>query len=134
MRMAHWLGVCVIGLGLLAGCQRVAPEEPVVEPPAPPRLDEDTRARYQKLYPDAHIGRVIATLPGDRLAAVGDVPVQQFRPGDVVTFVGAEGTLVSGEVVAVMQDTLHVRYLEPAAGQRPPVVGDLAIRFKTRAQ
>lgn len=134
MSMARWAGMCVIGFGLLAGCQRKAAEPASVEPPPPPRLDEDVRTRYQKLYPDAQIGRVIATLPGERLAAIADLPVKQYVKGDALTFVGAEGALVSGEVVAVVQDTLHVRYAEPAAGQRGPVVGDLAIRFKSQSK
>ena len=134
MSMTRWAVICVMGMGLLAGCQRKAAEPVVVEPPPPPRLDEDVRARYQKLYPDSHIGRVIATLPGERLAAIAELPVKQYTKGDALTFIGAEGTLVSGEVVAVVQDTLHVRYAEPAAGQRGPVVGDLAVRFKSQGQ
>lgn len=132
MSIARWVGVAVIGAGFLAGCQARVTEEPVVEPPPPARLPDDARERYQKLYPDAQIGRVIATLPGERLAAVADVPVQQFRRGDALTFIGAEGTLVSGEVVAVVQDTLHVRYTAPEGERRAPVVGDLAIRFKSQ--
>ena len=134
MSIARWLGVYVIGMGMLAGCQQKTTEQPVIVEPPPARLEDNARARYQALYPDAQIGRVIATLPGDRLAAVADVPVGQFNKGDAVTFVGGEGTLVSGEVVAVVQDTLHVRYANPAAGLRAPVVGDLAIRFKGRPQ
>lgn len=134
MSMARWLGVCVIGMGLLAGCQRRTTEQTVTVEPPPSWQAEEALPRYQKLYPDAQIGRVIATLPEDRLAAVADVPVGQFAQGDAVTFIGAEGALVSGEVVAVVRNTLHVRYASPAAGQRTPVVGDLAIRFKAQAQ
>jgi hypothetical protein len=90
----------------------------------------EARARLQRLAPHSVIGRVVAVVPESRLAAVGDVQVQDFKPGDIVTFMGGEETpLADGEIVAIVKDTLHVKYTQGPHSPRAPAVGDLAFRF-----
>ncbi len=130
MPMARLAAALIVTTMLLAGCRSEAPQQTVVVPPAPTPVSAELRQRLATRAPDAVIGRVIAVLPDNRLAAVGDVPVTSFKREDVVTFIGSEDvTLVSGTVVEVLADAVHIRYELPADGQRAPAVGDLAVKF-----
>lgn len=119
-----------MGILSLAGC---GPREDEVNAAAPPAVavSEEVRAELQRKAPDALIGRVIGARPQDQLVAVGEVAVDQFREGDVVSFYGGRDQILgTGVVVAKKPDSLHVRYQPPKAGQRAPTKGDLAIRFR----
>lgn len=131
MSVMRWAGVFMLGLVCLAGC-KTKTDEPQAPAPAPvPVVEDDVKARLQRLEPNALIGRVTAILAEDRLAAVGEVPPQDFSVGDVVVFYGASEQVVGhGKVVKADATLLHVKFEEPAAGQRAPAVGDLVIRFK----
>jgi len=118
----------VMAIAFLGGCARHKMEEPTPMTPAP--ISADDRAQIQKTFGNAAIGTVVAVRPEDHLAAVSDLHVQDFRQGDVFTFFGGEQVpLATGEVVAIVKDQLHIRYV-PAAGERPLAKGDLAVRFK----
>ena len=129
MRLRLSAGLMIVSLFAAAGCQpKEQPTGPVYPPPVAPT--PQTRERIQRLAPDALIGEVTAVLPQERLAMIGNVPVQQFKEGDVVTFMGGnEVSIGNGIVIRVGADTLQVRYEPPPPGGRPPAMGDLAIRF-----
>jgi hypothetical protein len=116
----------------LAGCTTEPPPETPAPPPPAARPVSEVRARFARLNPDVLTGLVVAARPADRLVAVGDIPVADFKPGDVITFFGAtdEAALGSGLVEEILKDTLHVRYPIPAEGHRAPTKGDIAVRFK----
>jgi hypothetical protein len=130
-RSRSFLGLFFI-LIFVSGCQWKWPgkrNDDSALPPKPPTAE--TISRLQNLAPGAAIGHVLAILPNDRLASVGNVPVQDFKTGDVLTFLGGEtNPLADGEVVAIVKDTLHVRYRLSPNSPRAPEVGDVAIRLK----
>jgi hypothetical protein len=113
----------------LSGCQ--APAKPTSAPPA----DEDTlrliRQSFTASDPKAIVGLVIAVLPDQMYAAVGDVDVKDFSEGDVVSFIDSNKKfLVNGVIKKVTEDALDVQYELPGPNSRAPMVGDLAVRFK----
>lgn len=98
----------------------------------PPRQVDypEAKARLQKLDPSAKVGRVIAVLPDERMASIGEINVQEFQRGQAIQIIGADDQPVaSGVVLSIVNDTLHVRYNPVGEGGRRPYVGDLAIRF-----
>ncbi|HEV8606659.1 MAG TPA: hypothetical protein VGQ99_14890 [Tepidisphaeraceae bacterium] len=128
MKWSRTVVVCLLGTIAWGGCTQKQPEPPA---PQPAQVGDDVIAAFRKKHPDAQIGRVIAVRPEDRLVAVGDMPVADFKRGDVVVFVSAgDEHSTGGEVVDIRKDTITVRYAEPTAGQRPPKAGDLMVRFK----
>ncbi|MCY2951034.1 MAG: hypothetical protein NTU53_03540 [Planctomycetota bacterium] len=130
MQLTRWAGLLFVGL-LVVGCQKKAsqPAGPVYPPAVAPT--PETRDRIHRLAPDALIGQVIAVLPDQHLALVADLPVQEFKIGQILCFVGGDAVNTgTGVVVHIGPDALHVRYEEPQPGGRPPAVGDLAVRFK----
>jgi hypothetical protein len=132
MNWMRWAGMAIFsGMTLVAGCQHKAPpSQGPVYPPAIP-AGAESRKELQKLAPDAVIGQVVAVLREAQLVAVTGIPLNQIKVGDVVTFMGGEPAPVdAGVVKAIVNGAVQVRYDEPPAGGRPPVVGDLVIRFK----
>jgi hypothetical protein len=86
------------------------------------------RARYQRMNPDNRVGVVTAVLPQSKLAAIGDLPLQDFAIGDVLTFIDArEQPFNTGVVVNATASALHVKY---DASRRAPREGDLAVRLR----
>ncbi len=119
----------VAALCLLSGCQA-----PVKDSAAPP-ADEETlrlvRQSFTASDPTAIVGLVIAVLPDQMYAAVGDVDVKDFSEGDAISFIDSDKKfLVNGVVKKVTADALHIQYVPPAPNSRAPKVGDLAVRFK----
>jgi hypothetical protein len=122
---------CVLAslLAILGGCQ--TPAKTTVAPPA----DDDTlrlaRQSFTATDPKAIVGLVIAVLPNQMYAAVGDIDVKDFTEGEVVSFIDSNKKfLVNGVIKKVTDDALDVQYEAPAADSRAPKVGDLAVRFK----
>ena len=118
---------------LLPGCQS-KPKEPLSEP-TPPVATADKiaaiRESIQKGQPGSLVGQVIetSTVYGP-YAAVADLPVQDVKVGQVITFVDGDGNPINnGVVMAVVGDMLHVKY-DPA-GKRPVQKGDLAVWLKS---
>jgi hypothetical protein len=119
----------VAGIFFLSGCQ--APVKNTTAPPA----DEETlrlvRQSFTASDPTAIVGLVIAVLPDQLYAAVGDVDVKDFNEGDAISFIDSDKKfLVNGVVKKVTSDALHIQYQPPAPNSRAPKVGDLAVRFK----
>jgi hypothetical protein len=118
---------------VLCGCQS-HPKEPPPEPPPPVATADKIaaiRESIQKGQPGSLVGQVIAvsTVYGP-YAAVADLPVQDVKVGQVVTFLDADGNPINnGTVMAIVGDTLHVKY-DPA-GKRPVQAGDLAVWLKS---
>lgn len=90
------------------------------------------RKQYMRTDPNAIVAPVIAVEKrGLPFAAIGDVPVTDFKVGDVVTFIDTARTpLTSGIVRHTTDDTLHVEWMNPPKASRVPRVGDLIVRFK----
>jgi hypothetical protein len=122
------LTACALAVGACA------PKQQPLAPTAPVTPDQlaSIRASYQKLDPAARVGRVIAILPADHLAAVGDINLQGFRDGDAITFVDTQQRiLTTGKVVAITHDALHVKYVSPAQTSREPAIGDIAVHLSS---
>lgn len=132
MLAKRWAGVILITCLGLAACQ---PKKTSVtrppQPPAPKPATAQTLAALKASDPNALIGRVVYVLPDERLASVRDIPVQQFKEGDIVSFMGNEGYLTSGQVVRIVDGSLHVKWFTPPPGGRAPIVGDLCGRLVT---
>jgi hypothetical protein len=134
--MRWTLASLILCLVALAGCQmRQSGDDErttvvTAPPPAPTPVPDETLARFQRLAPDALVGRVVAGLPEYRLVKVGEIPIENVRVGDSVVFYGAgELMLGGGTVVDIVNKTLHVQYPEPS-GHRAPTTGDMAVLFK----
>ncbi len=114
-------------LSAVAGCQN-KPEP--AEETLPPVAEIDAaavRERFMRANPDNRVGVIAAVREQSNLAAVGDIPLQDFGMGDVLVFVDSrEQPFNSGTVVNATANALHVRY-EP--NQRAPRVGELAVRL-----
>jgi hypothetical protein len=88
------------------------------------------RDQLTRANPNAEVGSVVAVLPESNLAAVGNIPVANFRVGDAITFLDGDlNSLTLGTVVRIQNGNLHVRYDAPPAGHRLPEVGDIAVRI-----
>jgi len=110
----------------LSGCQ---PASESIAPPVTAAQLAHLRDSYRKADPEARVGVVTAVLPSRNLAAVGSVPVADFTPGDVVTFMDSSGrVLVLGTVEAVNANSLTVKYEKPDPASRAPMAGDVAVR------
>ena len=126
MTFSRTVALCLLGAFLLSACtQKKQPEAK----PAPAPIGNDAVAAYQKKHPDALIGRVVAVRPEDRLVAAGDVPVDQFKPGDAVVILGSDQEqIATGNVISLGKSWIHIHYSDSA--QRVPALGDLVVRFK----
>jgi hypothetical protein len=111
---------------LMTACQK---ENPKLAGPIDPQQFPAIRDSYTKANTNARVGLVTAVLPDQRLAAVSNVPLNDFKVGDVITFVDANGKILdNGMVKAIGKNSLHVLYDAPGPGQFAPRVGDLGIR------
>src|SRR5262249_30230889 len=102
--------------------------------PASSARAAEIRQELKAKDPSAIVGVVIAVLPENegRFAAVGDVPVDEFRIGDAITFIDSNMARVNHGIVRRIADgALHVEYEKPMKTERAPQLGDLAVRFKS---
>ena len=117
-------GIIVI-VGALTGCRGPMG----VEPPASAKRLDQIRAEFRKENPTAIVGRVVDVY--QNFAAIGDVDVQDFREGDVVTFVDSKRKpMTTGKVVRMTAKYVHVQFDPPKSNGRAPVAGDLMVRVK----
>jgi len=129
--MRHLAISGTIALLLIAvGCA----SQPAAAPPTPaasaaPALDySQIKAAYLKANPDARVGRVAAVMRDKSIAAIDDVAITDFAPGDDFVIVDNNLNVVADATVTdAGTDLLFVRYSSPTSGGRDPVVGDLAI-------
>jgi len=112
----------------LLGCQSDA-ENPSTPPHAVTHQELlAIRQSFQRADPAVRVGLVMASDVPARLAAVGDVDVNDFHGGDVVSFLDSNrATLSLGTVDSVVNDMVIVRF-EVQPGGRAPQAGDLAVR------
>jgi hypothetical protein len=116
-------------LAVILGLSACQPASEPIAPPVTPAQLAHLRESYRKADPEARVGVVTTVLPGSNLAAVGSVPVADFTPGDVVTFMDSNGkVLVLGTVEAVNANSLTVKYEKPDPKSRAPMAGDVAVR------
>jgi starvation-inducible outer membrane lipoprotein len=88
------------------------------------------KAAYLTANPNARVGRVAAVL-ANRLS-VNDIPLADFRKGDVVSIVDDKlNPIATGSVIEIDSDYLYVDFEPETATSRAPVVGDMAIRAET---
>jgi len=131
-----WLRRSVVPLlllllaGLAAGCQDKAARANGAAGAGGAQQDvASIRERYMRINPNNRVGVVVAVRAASKLAAVGDVPLQDFGIGDVLTFVNTdEEPFNTGIVVNATADALHVRY---DSDRRSPREGDLAVRLRS---
>jgi hypothetical protein len=89
------------------------------------------RQSFTATDPKAIVGLVIAVLPDQMYAAVGDIDVKDFSEGEAISFIDSNKKfLVNGVVRKVTADALDVQYEAPGPNSRAPKDGDLAVRFK----
>ncbi len=90
---------------------------------------ERLRAVYAERDGNVVVGSVIGLLPEENLLAIGNVPVDRFFTGDNVSILdGNETTIAFARVVRRADGTVHASYTSQA-NARPPVEGDLVVRF-----
>lgn len=132
MRPTSWAAVATLA-AVLVGCHHQQPPAgPPVAPPATAETVSQIRAAYQQRDPSSVVGLVIATLPDKNLAAVGDVPVNQFKSGDLVTFIDSNQSIIAvGTVVNTTTDAVHVKFQPQGEASRAPHEGDLAVKTQS---
>jgi hypothetical protein len=128
------LSVALVSVALMAltsgGCADKSKSPGVKLPPPSAQDAAAVRERFLRANPQARVGIVAAVAPRTNLAAVGDVPLQDFAIGDVVTFIDAEEhPFNTGTVVNASSQYLHVRY---ETDRRAPRVGELAVHIRER--
>lgn len=120
--------VAVLAAWPLTGCGTTKRPSQGAAPATPQRLEE-IRARYASERPGTIVGPVVAVLPEQGLASLGDVPADRFAEGDLVSLIDSrEQTLAIGRVVRRLEDSVHVKY-ERSPGMRAPVEGDVGVRL-----
>lgn len=132
MRPTSWAAVATLA-AVLVGCHHQQPPAgPPVAPPATAETVKNIREAYQQRDPSTVVGLVIATLPEQNLVAIGDVPVSQFQPGQLVTFIDSNQAIIAvGNVVNTTADAVHVKYQPQGEASRPPREGDLAVKTQS---
>jgi hypothetical protein len=112
---------------VLSGCRHDSPPASTPQAAGEARIEQIRRTLTEQ-DPGVVVGQVIETLPEARLVAVGPVPVDQFRKGDIITFIDQDINVIgTGKVYRIISDQVHVRVDEALAGQRAPHVGDLGV-------
>ena len=118
-----------LAAALIGGCTTTttSDDQPIAQPAGSLETVAQIRATYQAVNPDTRVGYVNAELPGAQLVSVTDVPVEDFRNGDAITFINAQQQVIAtGRVVNVVENSVHVKY---TPGERAPGVGDVAVKF-----
>jgi len=128
MKLHHW--ICIVAL-LVMGCKSTTVETRQTVHAATPEQIAQIRAAYRQQNPKVEVGVVLDVLPNENLAAMGDVDVSLFHDGDIVCFVDpTSAPLVCGKVVRITDSQVHVKYENPPADRRAPMVGDLGVAFR----
>lgn len=113
----------------MAGCMAPPAPPPAPQPMPTPDKISALRASYQQQAPGTLLGQVDAVRESDQLVAINDIPVQEFKEGDPVTFIDISSTIINhGHVVRTTPELVMVKY--DSDGIRPPRKGDLMVRLK----
>lgn len=127
--MKNLLPCLILACMSVAGCQ--GPAEPA--PPAPtPVMDanalEQLRAQLRSENGEVVVAGVTRVLPSDDYLAVAGVNPSDFVVGTPVSVIDANrATLAHGNVVAIVNDEVHIRFT--TVGARRPQAGDAVIPF-----
>lgn len=123
------VSACLFAIALITGCTRTNQDSTSVTPATADRVMK-VRESLQAQRPGTMVGPVVAVLTDAPYAAAGDLPTDQFKAGDVVSFVNGSGDPIgaTGRVSSTTPTQVNVRY-DVSAGGRAPVVGDLLVRF-----
>ena len=121
-----------MALAFAAGCA----SEPPKPAPKSAVLSEDSYASIKAAYlaanPNARVGRVDAVLPASRRLSVTDIPLADFKKGDVISVVDDKlNPIANGSVVETDATDLYVVYEPVSAASRTPTAGDMAVRAET---
>jgi len=129
-RSAGLWTVVIVALAV-AGCSPMQGAEQKV--PASRATANEIREAYQRINPANRVGVVIAILPKENLAAVGDIAIADFQLGDTLVFIDTNERPLRyyGTVVNIVDNALHLKYARRESGGREPRVGDLAVRVVT---
>jgi hypothetical protein len=137
MHASRFAVLCLTGAATigLAGCaaKPKAPPAPAshVSVESARQSASELQAAYQKSNPSARVGVVLAAKPESGLVAVGNIPVKDFKPGDVFSFMDASQQIVAnGRVSDIDGNLLVIKYDLLPSGGRAPRAGDLAIHLK----
>jgi hypothetical protein len=122
------LWTVILVASMLAGCSPMQGAEQKV--PAARATADGIRQEYQRINPANRVGVVIAVLPKENLAAVGDIAIADFALGDTLVFMDTSEKPLKyyGTVVNIVDNALHLKYAKRESGGREPRVGDLAVR------
>jgi hypothetical protein len=131
MRVIRTVAAVVLGISLF-GCASKPKAKPASTVPplvAAKQHAQQLQMNYEKTDPNARVGVVLAVKADTHLAAVGDLPVKDFKTGEVLSFLDSAGKLVAnGQIKDIQKDLLIVGYEIPTNG-RAPQVADLAVRL-----
>ena len=119
----------LLAAALLVGCQTTTSTDDNGVEQSAISLENVARIRamYQEINPDTRVGYIDADLPGEQLVSIADVPVEDFRVGDAITFINAQQEVIAtGRVANIVGDRVHAKY---TVGERAPGLGDLAVKF-----
>jgi hypothetical protein len=117
-------------MGLLAGgCApkpQPAPPPPPEPPPATPEILSARRAELRQQDPNAQVGEVAEVLPERHMAALTDLPIQDFHAGDTLVIMNTAMQHVANATVDTIEGRyIVVKYDNAVRDVRP---GDLAVR------
>ena len=126
MRLHHIALVGLLGSLLLAGgCGH---KKQQLAPPADAQSLLTLRQSYAAINPQAKVGLIIAVMPENALAAVGEIAPADLNTGDTLVLMDSNQQIIgAGTVVAKTTDSVHVHY-DVTANGRAPEVGDLAVK------
>jgi len=132
MRLATCTGILAIVTmaAALTACQPQTPPQagPIYKVPTAQTVAQ-IRRQYAKIDPDARVGVVKGVRDANCLAAVGDMPVEDIAVGDIITFLDANGQIITmGHVEAIDKDLVLVKYEILRQQGGIPVKGDIAVR------
>ncbi|MDB5357331.1 MAG: hypothetical protein JWN24_3784 [Phycisphaerales bacterium] len=133
MFTARWAGV-VVAAGMLAGCQPEKPAPPANSQRVPTAnySVEEARTFLQREDPRTVVGRVAEVMPDRNLAAIRDLPPNDFAVSDTLSIVASRSDLQQVALATVVDITsdgiVVVHYTD---GTRVPHRGDLAVRMAT---
>jgi hypothetical protein len=112
---------------LLVGCQ--APNKSMPSHPVSSDVLTRLQAEFAQADAGAKVGSVDDVKADVMYLAVGQISGSDFPVGTVVAIVDSNKQVIAlGTVEQTFDSTVHVKY-EKKAGQRTPMVGDVAVKF-----
>ncbi len=91
----------------------------------------DLGVRFDEAKPKAIVGQVTEVVDKDKLATIEKVPAESVKEGDIMLFMGNEGTIATGTIKEIARDKGEVKVLYTPM-RRAPGKGDLAVPLVER--